>query len=182
MAIADTGTTIIYLTPKSLCTNINTNTPKILVGTAGGPPLTSSDSSDLLLPNLPHIYGNIMPQFLHNLMVIGTLCGQGCHVLFKKKQVTVYSRDNDVLFCGWRKPRGAKLWQFSLRPQDHTTLPEARPTGPVAMNAHNLPCVCAFVHYLHACSVFPVRSTWLAAIKAGNFASWPSLTHTYAAK
>ena len=50
------------------------------------------------------------------------------------------------------------------------------------MNAHNLPSVCALVHYLHACAGFPVRSTWLAAIKAGNFASWPGLTYTNAAK
>ena len=50
------------------------------------------------------------------------------------------------------------------------------------MNAHDLPIVCALVHYLHAYAGFPVRSMWLAAIKAGNFASWPGLTYTNAAK
>ena len=112
-----------------------------------------------------------MPQFHHNLMGIGPLCDHGCCVLFEKKTVTVYSRDYEVLLRGWRESRGAKLWQFALRPQGHTTLPAARPTGPVAMNAHDLPIVCSLVHYLHACTGFPVRSTWLAAIKTGNFAS-----------
>ena len=41
LAIADTGATSIYLTPKAPCPNINPNAPKILVGTAGGLPLTS---------------------------------------------------------------------------------------------------------------------------------------------
>ena len=50
------------------------------------------------------------------------------------------------------------------------------------MNTHDLPSVCALVHYLHACAGFPVRSTWLAAIKAGNFSSWPGLTYTNAEK
>ena len=154
----------------------------MLVGTAGGPPLTSSDSCNLLLTNLPHISGHIMPQFHHNIMGIGPLCDQGCRVLFEKKQVTVYSRDDNVLLRGWHELRGAKLWRFALRPHVHTNLQKARPTIPVAMNAHDLPRVCALVHYLHACVGFPVRSTWLAAIKAGNFASWPGLTYTNAAK
>ena len=181
-AIADTGATSIYLTPRAPCDNINTNALKILVGTAGGPPLTSSASCDPLLPNLPHIYGHIMPQFHHNLMGIGTLCDHGCRVLCENKTVTVYLRDDDILLRGWREPCGAILWQFALRPQGHTTLPVARPTGPVAMNAHNLPSMCALVHYLHSCAGLRVRSMWLAAIKAGNFASWPGLTYTNAAK
>ena len=102
--------------------------------------------------------------------------------MFEKKYFTVYSQDDNVLLRGWRESRGAKLWRFSLRPQDHTTLPSARPTRPVAMNSHNLPSVCTLVHYLHACAVFPVRSTWLAAIKSGNFPSWTGLNYTNAAK
>ena len=50
------------------------------------------------------------------------------------------------------------------------------------MNAHNLPSVCTLVHYLHACSGFPVRTMWLAVIKAGNFTSRPGITYTNAAK
>jgi hypothetical protein len=52
--------------------------------------------------------------------------------------------------------------------------------APAALNAHDLPSVLALVHYLHAAAGFPVKSTWLAAIKAGNFASWPGLTYANA--
>ena len=38
------------------------------------------------------------------------------------------------------------------------------------------------VRYLHADTGFPVKSTWLAAIKAGNYASWPGLTYANANK
>jgi hypothetical protein len=49
--------------------------------------------------------------------------------------------------------------------------------APAALNAHDLPSVSALVHYLHAAAGFLVKSTWLAAIKAGNFASWLGLTY-----
>jgi hypothetical protein len=44
---------------------------------------------------------------------------------------------------------------------------------PAAFNTHDLPSVGALVHYLHAAAGFPVKSTWLASIKAGNYTSWP---------
>jgi hypothetical protein len=32
------------------------------------------------------------------------------------------------------------------------------------------------INYLHAACFSPVKSTWIAAIKNGNFTSWPGLT------
>ena len=55
-------------------------------------------------------------------------------------------------------------------------------TGPSTPNAHDLPSVAAIIKYLHACAGFPVHSTWLAAIKAGNFASWLGLTYANTSK
>ena len=40
----------------------------------------------------------------------------------------------------------------------------------------------ALVRYLHATAGFPVKSTWLGAIKAGNYATWPGLTYANASK
>jgi hypothetical protein len=51
-----------------------------------------------------------------------------------------------------------------------------------ALNAHDLPSVGALVNYLHAAAGFPIKSTWLASIKAGNYASWPGLTYANASK
>jgi hypothetical protein len=32
------------------------------------------------------------------------------------------------------------------------------------------------INYLHATAFSPVKSTWIKAIKNGNFSSWPGLT------
>ena len=49
-----------------------------------------------------------------------------------------------------------------------------------AYSAYDLPRVAALVRYFHA--GFPVQSTWLNAIGAGNYPSWPGLTLTNATK
>ena len=45
-----------------------------------------------------------------------------------------------------------------------------------------LPSVEALIRYFHAAAGFPVRDTWLRAIKTGNFTSWPVLTYQNATK
>ena len=85
---------------------------------------------------------------------------------------------------GWRDTTGAKLWRFSLRPEDNP-VSYVHPTPPTilaSLNAHNLPSVGALVRYFHAAAGFPVKSTWLAAIKAGNFSTWPGLTYANASR
>ena len=123
-----------------------------------------------------------MPQFHYNLIGIEPLCDHGCCFLFEKKTVTIYSRDNDILLRCWREPRRSRLWRFTLRPKGQTKMPATSPTRPLAINAHNLPSVCALIHYLHACARFPVRSMWIASIKAETFVSWSGLTYTNVAK
>ena len=89
-----------------------------------------------------------------------------------------------MLLRGWRETKSPRLWRFSLRPGDSnvTSPPPAWTNGPTALSASDLPSVGALVRYLHAAAGFPVKSTWLAAIKAGNYASWPGLTYTNASK
>ena len=54
--------------------------------------------------------------------------------------------------------------------------------GSVALSAYDLPTFKSLVQYFHAAAGFPVKSTWISAIKSGNYATWPSLTHNNAAK
>ena len=97
--------------------------------------------------------------------------------------MTVYSKDNkNILLKVWRDTTGAKLWRFSLRPEDNpvSSIQPEPPLTPTALNAHDLPSVGALVRYLHAAAGFPVKSTWLAAIKTSNFSTWPGLTYANA--
>ena len=126
-----------------------------------------------------------MPTFHHNLLGTGKLCNHGCKVLFDSNAVTVFSKYNQgILLKGWQDTTGAKLWRFSLCPEDHPiTHPSIHPAAPAtltSLNAHDLPSVGALIHYLHAAAAFPVKSTWISAIKACNFSTWPGLTYTNA--
>ena len=72
-------------------------------------------------------------------MGIGPLCDHGCPVLFEETAVTVFYKYNTVLLTGYGEQTGANIWPFSLRPE-HAVL-QHRPTGPVALNANDLPSV-----------------------------------------
>ena len=46
----------------------------------------------------------------------------------------------------------------------------------VANNVYELPSTAQAIRYLHAACGFPVKSTWIKAIKRGNYVGWPFLT------
>jgi hypothetical protein len=48
---------------------------------------------------------------------------------------------------------------------------------PVANNIHRLGTKEQLCDYLHRAAGHPVKKTWLAAIKAGEYATWPGLTY-----
>ena len=73
---------------------------------------------------------------------------------------------------------GNRLWRISLLPNaDKVTNEKAAPgvttTTLKAYSAYDLPSVEAMVRYFHAVAGYPVKDTWLKAIKAGNYATWP---------
>ena len=107
-------------------------------------------------------------------MGIGPLCNRSFHVIFEETAVTVFSKDNTLLLKGYLKQSGSKLWHFSLLPNNIVL--QQCPTGPIALNANNIPSVGTLVRYLHSAAGFPVKPTWLTSIKTGNYASWPGLT------
>eukprot|EP00804_Cyclotella_cryptica_P004192 CCRYP_014550-RA/>CCRYP_014550-RA protein AED:0.42 eAED:0.42 QI:0/-1/0/1/-1/1/1/0/283 len=64
----------------------------------------------------------------------------------------------------------------------HTAKPPACPRVHTHLRTHNLPTTRALVAFLHATAGYPVKSTWLQAIKRGFYNSWPGLTYTLVAK
>jgi hypothetical protein len=45
-----------------------------------------------------------------------------------------------------------------------------------ANSVYNLPTTKQAIKWMHAVCGYPVKSTWLKAVQAGNFISWPLLT------
>ena len=154
------------------------------MGTASGTRYSLSDSCNLHLHTLPTQGGHIIPGFQHNLVGIGLLCNCSCKVIYDKHTVHFLDETSKVLLKGWREPTGACLWRFYLRSGRHNQSPENSPPAPdpppltlASNNAYDMPSIKSLVRFLHAAAGFPVKSTWLAAIKASNYATWTGLTY-----
>jgi hypothetical protein len=63
-----------------------------------------------------------------------------------------------------RKEEGQKLWTIATSEEED----EIR-------NVYNLPSTKQSIRYLQAPAGFPVKSTWMQAIKAENYITWPRL-------
>ncbi len=61
-----------------------------------------------------------------------------------------------------------KLWMVSAKQNDQIS--------EEASNLYSLPSIPQTITYLHAAAGFPVKETWIEAIKARIFIMWPSLT------
>jgi hypothetical protein len=77
----------------------------------------------------------------------------------------IYSKP--PVFLG-HKPRGSKLWTMRIECNKHK--PER------VNNVYNLPSTALIIRFLNAAAGYPVKDTWIAAINAGNYTTWPELT------
>jgi hypothetical protein len=66
------------------------------------------------------------------------------------------------------KSNQVKLWMVSSNQNDQIS--------EEANSVYSLPSNPQTITYLHAATGFPVIETWMDAITAGNFQTWPSLT------
>jgi hypothetical protein len=65
------------------------------------------------------------------------------------------------------KTKGEKLWTILVESENNTEQ---------ANNAYDLLSISQTVKYHHAAAGFPVADTWINAIKAGNYNTWPTIT------
>jgi hypothetical protein len=85
--------------------------------------------------------------------------------IHKSKTVTITTTEPPILQgC---KAKGAKLWTISA---------DVSSTKEQVNKVYDLPSISQTVRYLHAAAGFPTEETWIKAIKAGNFNTWPTLT------
>jgi hypothetical protein len=69
---------------------------------------------------------------------------------------------------GARDPHSG-VWRVNLRNAKTAILSTCN-------HAHDTSNQKDLINYLHAACFSPVKSKWIAAIKNGNFTSWPGLT------
>ena len=125
---------------------------------------------------------NILPGLTKSLISVNKMAENGYTTIFrpgnegvtfhKKGTLTITTSEPPVLQgC---KRRGENLWTVSV--------PTTKSTREKAADVYNLPSIAQTIKYLHAAAGYPTEDTWIKAIKAGNYISWPGLTATAARK
>jgi hypothetical protein len=124
--------------------------------------------------------------FPHSLMSVGKLADDGTISIFTQDGVTVH-KENDVLITckgepiliGVRDDHGRyriPLTQHRDNWRPRHPSKRAKTVLQQANSVYDLPSTEQAIKWLHAVCGYPVKSTWLKAIKAGNFIGWPLLT------
>ena len=113
----------------------------------------------------------------HSLISVPKLADEGYITLFMEGQkgVVVY-RANDITFTASNEPvlQGCRdisgLWKITTSEHGND-----RATHQLN-NVYDLPSTEAVIRFLHAAAGFPVKATWITAIKNGQYDTWPNLT------
>ena len=173
-SIVDSDATHMYIAPNAPYGEMETTEKQIRVGTANGQVASSIATATLPIPQLnadSPKKGYIMPTFTNTLIEVGPIFDANCTVVFRKEDVTVLSPQGKPIIQGWREEKLPRLWRFSLSPDErkekmYTTTSQK---NPAANSVYDLPSMEALVRYMNVAAGFPVKSTWLRAIKHGNF-------------
>jgi hypothetical protein len=121
--------------------------------------------------------------FPSSLLSVGKTSDGGNISIFMKKDVTVHKEEDVLITCksapiliGKRDERGR--YRISLVQEQcqwspcHPT-PTTREALQQANSVYDLPSTEQAIRWMHAVCGFPVKSTWLKAVKAGNYIGWP---------
>jgi hypothetical protein len=126
------------------------------------------------------------PDFPDSLMSVGKTNDDGNVSIFTRDGVTVH-REEDVLITLRGEPilvgvRDANdRYRIPLTQTNNSWTPRvpSKATADAlrqANSVYDLPSMEQGIKWMHAVCGYPVKSTWLKAIKAGNFHGWPLLT------
>ena len=185
----NTGATHIYIDPSVPYIDADLAAKKITVGTYNDQLACSCATESLPVPQVGHNFpteGYIILSFFNTLVGIGRICDAGCYVTFSKHDVTFCNpRGRPILTVCRDHKITPNIWRFALQPHPtYIPTPHAatETASLTAFSAYDLPSVGALVRYLHAIVGLPIKPTWLKAIKAEWYATWPGLTYSNASK
>ena len=148
-----------------------------------GSTIKGSVTAELPFPTLPDRAKkvDVLPQLQKLLLSVGTLADEGYTTVFHPRDQGVTIHEEGTLLLiekkpaeiqGWRANTG--LWEMGITNAKKTETPTQEQDR--INNVYSLPSIPGAIKYLHAAAGFPPKSTWLAAIKAGNFVTWPGIT------
>ena len=130
--------------------------------------------------------GDTFEQFEDSLMSVGQVNDDGNISIFTSNGVTVHKEEDVLITCkgepilvGVRDEKGRyriPLVQERNSWKPRTPNKTTRMALQKANSVYDLPSTEECIKWMHAACGFPVKSTWIKAIEAGNFQGWPLLT------
>ena len=160
------------------------------VGVANGDVVQGKYKTTLPLPQLSTkaTTADSFNTWPSSLVSVGKVADDNTVSIFDKDGVSVY-KEEDVLIkykgepilVGARDERGRyriPLIQKRGQWQPRKPSKKAQRALEQANSVYDLPSTEQAIKWMHAVCGYPVKSTWLKAIKAGNFIGWPMLTAT----
>jgi hypothetical protein len=125
-------------------------------------------------------------------MSVGKTANNGTVSVFTKEGINVF-KEEDVLITCKGKPiligvrNGHGQYRIPLMQQRGQWQPcrpskQARKALQQANSVYDLPSTEQAIKWMHAVCGYPVKLTWLKAIKAGNYVGWPMLSEHNAQK
>ena len=124
--------------------------------------------------------------FPHSLMSVGKTADDGTISIFTKDGVTVHKEKDVLITCqgepiliGVRDEHGRyRIPLVQAKGQWQPRRPSKRVNAALrqANSVYDLPSIEQAIKWMHAVCGYPVKSTWMKAVKAGNFVGWPLLT------
>jgi hypothetical protein len=133
----------------------------------------------------PATTADTFTNFPTSLMSVGKTSNDGTISIFTKTGVTVHKETDVLIKCkrtilliGVRDEHGRyciPLIQKRGQWQPRTPSKKARHALEKANSVYNLPSTEQGIKWMYAVCGYPVKSTWLKAIAAGNFIGWPLL-------
>ena len=116
---------------------------------------------------------DILPGLKRPLMSVNTMSNEGYTTVFHpgKKSATVH-KPGTFRILPTDKPvltgiNSNGLWTVSTKEID---------IKENINHAYSIPSTKGKIRFLHAAAGFPTKETWLKAIKAGNYVTWPGIT------
>jgi hypothetical protein len=134
---------------------------------------------------------NIVPNLHSTLISVPKMAGGEYIAVFEKSEARIYDGTTTTITASngplLVAPRctGTGLWKLSLDYEvlGHEYPPQTVHCGSGCGQCHfDLPDNCQTLTYYHAAAGFPTKETFLSAVRAGNFATWPGLTTTLVSK
>ena len=119
---------------------------------------------------------DILPGLKRSLISVNKMSKEGYTTIFHPgdEGVTIHKEDTVTItmtappVLHGIKTNGEKLWTITSK--------HGKSKREETHNVYSLPSMAQSIKYLHAAAGFPVKETWLEAIEAGNYVTWPGLT------